>query len=132
MLYNRADVESALLHLDAKLKVPVRMIAYRVTGDTVSVLGVYYRGQGYDTRFLEEPETLAVRPSGSMVEIWGPHTQSTHRRGGTGKHRTTRQARHQYQQQRNTNHFPDHHILPVHTSIYDADCDATSFGGGEH
>jgi toxin ParE1/3/4 len=32
------------------------VIAYRVTGDTVSVLGVYYGGQDYDARFLEEPD----------------------------------------------------------------------------
>jgi toxin ParE1/3/4 len=32
------------------------VIAYRVTGDTVSVLGVYYGGQDYDARIQEEPD----------------------------------------------------------------------------
>jgi hypothetical protein len=32
------------------------VIAYRVTGDIVSVLGVYYGGQDCDVGFLEEPD----------------------------------------------------------------------------
>lgn len=32
------------------------VIAYRVTGETVSVLGIYYGGRDYDARFLEEPD----------------------------------------------------------------------------
>lgn len=32
------------------------VIAFRVTGDTVSVLGVYYGGQDYEARLLDEPD----------------------------------------------------------------------------
>ncbi|MEM5387868.1 type II toxin-antitoxin system RelE/ParE family toxin [Paraburkholderia phymatum] len=32
------------------------VIAFRVTGDIVSVLGVYYGGQDYETRLPDEPD----------------------------------------------------------------------------
>jgi len=32
------------------------VIAYRVTGDIVSLIGVHYGGKDYDARFLEDPD----------------------------------------------------------------------------
>jgi toxin ParE1/3/4 len=35
------------------------VIAFRVTGQTVSILGVYYGGQDYEAQFLDEPDDPA-------------------------------------------------------------------------